>query len=177
MERKAMEAERAANKYKQVEYMQQFIGDAFDGVISGVAHFGFWVETIDTKCEGLVSIHNMTARDEFKHDESEYALVGLHTGRRFRIGDKVKIRVMAANLTKRQLDYDLVEDLEQQPASRPGNISSRPKHKEKERGERVAQGPGKKPKPSKPKSSKPKVEGNNANKPAKAKPRSRKKEL
>ncbi len=181
MERKAMEAERAANKYKQVEYMQQFIGDTFDGVISGVAHFGFWVETIDTKCEGLVSIHNMTARDEFKHDESEYALVGLHTGRRFRIGDKVKIRVMSANLTKRQLDYDLVEDLEEQPTSRPGNIGKpKRKEKEKERGERVQQGPGKKPKPNKP-GSKPKpkaaADNNNANKPAKAKPRSRKKEL
>ena len=117
----------------------------------------------------------MTARDEFKHDESEYALVGLHTGRRFRIGDRVKIRVMAANLTKRQLDYDLVEDLEQQPTSRPVNIS-KPKHKEKERGGQVAQEPGKKPKPQKPKS-KPKAAANNAGKSAKAKPRSRKKEL
>src|SRR5690606_28511412 len=51
MERKAMEAERAGNKYKQVEYMQQFLGEEFEGVISGVAHFGFWVETVDAKCE------------------------------------------------------------------------------------------------------------------------------
>lgn len=110
MERKAMEAERASNKYKQVEYMQQFLGEEFDGVVSGVAHFGFWVETVDTKCEGLVSIHNMTAKDEFQYDESEYALVGLYTGKKIRIGDKVKIRVVAANLVKRQLDYDLIED-------------------------------------------------------------------
>jgi ribonuclease R len=113
MERKAMEAERAANKYKQVEYMQQFIGETFEGVVSGVAHFGFWVETVATKCEGLVSIHNLMAKDEFKHDESEYALIGLNTGRKFRIGDKVMIRVVAANLTKRQLDYDLAEELTQ----------------------------------------------------------------
>ncbi|TWI82443.1 ribonuclease R [Chitinophaga japonensis] len=112
MERKAMEAERAANKYKQVEYMQQYIGETFEGVVSGVAHFGFWVETVATKCEGLVSIHNLLSKDEFRHDEGEYALIGLRTGRKFRIGDKVTIRVLAANLAKRQLDYDLAEELE-----------------------------------------------------------------
>jgi ribonuclease R len=130
MERKAMEAERAANKYKQVEYMQQYIGETFEGVVSGVAHFGFWVETVATKCEGLVSIHNLMAKDEFKHDESEYALIGLHTGRKFRIGDKVTIRVLAANLTKRQLDYDLAEEL---APARPakGGRPAKPKRKEK----------------------------------------------
>jgi ribonuclease R len=90
--------------------MQQYIGEEFDGVVSGVAHFGFWVETVDTKCEGLVSIHNMTTKDEFKYDENEYALIGLFTGRKIRIGDKVRIQVVAANLGKRQLDYDLVEE-------------------------------------------------------------------
>ncbi|TWF42412.1 ribonuclease R [Chitinophaga polysaccharea] len=111
MERKAMEAERAGNKYKQVEYMQQFIGHTFEGVISGVAHFGFWVETMDTKCEGLISIHNLNRREDFQFNEGEYALVGQHTGRKFRIGEKVSIRVVAANLAKRQLDYDLEDEL------------------------------------------------------------------
>lgn len=110
MERKAMEAERASNKYKQVEYMQQFVGDVFDGVVSGVAHFGFWVETVDTKCEGLVSIHNLETKDDFKYDDQEYALIGLHTGRKIRIGDKVKVQVASASLEKRQLDYELIED-------------------------------------------------------------------
>jgi ribonuclease R len=111
MERKAMEAERAGNKYKQVEYMQQFIGHTFDGVISGVAHFGFWVETMDTKCEGLISIHNLNKREEFQYNEGEYSLVGQSTGRKFRIGEKVSIRVVAASLAKRQLDYDLEDEL------------------------------------------------------------------
>ncbi|SKC94729.1 S1 RNA binding domain-containing protein [Chitinophaga ginsengisegetis] len=111
MERKAMEAERAGNKYKQVEYMQQFIGHTFDGVISGVAHFGFWVETVDTKCEGLISIHNLNKREEFQYNEGEYSLVGQSTGRKFRIGEKVSIRVVAASLAKRQLDYDLEDEL------------------------------------------------------------------
>ncbi|WP_211092194.1 ribonuclease R [Chitinophaga eiseniae] len=111
MERKAMEAERAGNKYKQVEYMQQFIGHTFEGVISGVAHFGFWVETMDTKCEGLISIHNLNRREDFQYNEGEYALVGQRTGRKFRIGEKVSIRVVASNLAKRQLDYDLEDEL------------------------------------------------------------------
>jgi ribonuclease R len=127
MERKAMDAERAANKYKQVEYMQQFIGETFEGVVSGVAHFGFWVETVATKCEGLVSIHNLMTKDEFRHDESEYALIGLRTGRKFRIGDKVMIRVLAANMAKRQLDYDLAEELV--PAGKPGKPAKGKKEK------------------------------------------------
>jgi ribonuclease R len=107
-ERAAMEAERAANKYKQVEYMQKFLGEEFEGVISGVASFGFWVETVEHKCEGLVSLNSLLDFDEFRHSESDYALVGQRSGRKFRMGDKVWIKVVAANLTKRQLDYEWV---------------------------------------------------------------------
>jgi ribonuclease R len=105
-ERAAMEAERAANKYKQVEYMRQFLGETFDGVISGVASFGFFVELVDTKCEGLVSLNSLLDFDEFIHIEADYSLVGRRSGRAFRMGDKVRVRVVAANLEKRQLDYE-----------------------------------------------------------------------
>jgi ribonuclease R len=81
-ERAAMEGERAANKYKQVEYMQGFLGEEFEGVISGVSSFGFWVETVEHKCEGLVSINSLMEYDDF--------------------------RLVAANLAKRQLDYEWV---------------------------------------------------------------------
>ncbi|MBS1660884.1 MAG: ribonuclease R [Bacteroidetes bacterium] len=107
-ERAAMESERAANKYKQVEYMQEFLGEEFEGVVSGVASFGFWVETVEHKCEGLVSINNLMEYDDFRHIESDYALVGRRSGRRFRMGDKVTIKVVSANLAKRQLDYEWV---------------------------------------------------------------------
>ena len=107
-ERAAMDSERAANKYKQVEYMQDFLGEEFEGVISGVASFGFWVETIEHKCEGLVSINSLLEYDDFRHIESDYALIGRRSGRRFRMGDKVTIKIVAANLTKRQLDYEWV---------------------------------------------------------------------
>jgi len=107
-ERAAMESERAANKYKQVEYMQGYLGEEFEGVISGVASFGFWVETVEQKCEGLVSINSLLEYDDFRHVESEYSLVGRRSGRQFRMGDKVRIKVVAANLAKRQLDYEWV---------------------------------------------------------------------
>ena len=107
-ERSAMETERAANKYKQVEYMQGFLGEEFDGVISGVAAFGFWVETVEHKCEGLVSINSLLEYDDFRHIESDYCLAGMRSGRSFRMGDKVRIKIVAANLTKRQLDYEWV---------------------------------------------------------------------
>lgn len=107
-ERAAMECERAGNKYKQVEYMQNFLGDEFEGIISGVTSFGFFVETVLHKCEGLVSISSLSEYDDFRHIESEYALAGLKSGRQFRMGDKVFIKVVAANLSKRQLDYEWV---------------------------------------------------------------------
>jgi len=107
-ERAAMEAERAANKYKQVEYMKDFIGEEFEGVISGVASFGFWVETIEHKCEGLVSINSLLTYDDFRLVEGDYSLVGLRSGRKFRMGDKVRIKVVSANLARRQLDYEWV---------------------------------------------------------------------
>ena len=107
-ERAAMESERAANKYKQVEYMSQFLGEEFEGVVSGVASFGFWVETVEHKCEGLVSLFSLSDFDDFRHIEEDYKLVGRRSGRSFRMGDKVNIKVVAANLEKRQLDYELV---------------------------------------------------------------------
>ena len=104
-ERAAMEAERAANKYKQVEFMQNYIGQSFEGIISGVSSFGFWVETLEHKCEGLVSVVSLSEFDDFRLVESDYALVGMRSGRKFSMGEKVTIKVIAANLEKRQLDY------------------------------------------------------------------------
>jgi ribonuclease R len=107
-ERAAMDAERSANKYKQVEYMLEFLGEEFEGVISGVAAFGFWVETVEHKCEGMVSITSLAEYDEFRLVEADYSLVGMRSGRKFRMGDRVRIKVIAANLEKRQLDYEWV---------------------------------------------------------------------
>ncbi|MBX3242057.1 MAG: ribonuclease R [Chitinophagaceae bacterium] len=113
-ERAAMEAERAANKYKQVEYMQNYLGEEFEGIISGVASFGFWVETIEQKCEGLVSVNNLLDYDDFRLVEEDYCLVGRRSGKKFRMGDKIRIKVIAANLGKRQLDYEWVIQAEEE---------------------------------------------------------------
>lgn len=134
-ERAAMEAERAGNKYKQVEYMRDFVGEEFEGVISGVAAFGFWVETIEHKCEGMVSITSLAEYDEFRLVETDYSLVGMRSGRRFRMGDRVRIKVIAANLEKRQLDYEWVltatlEDGEEETATQEAT-RSKPKQKAK----------------------------------------------
>lgn len=107
-ERAAMDCERASNKYKQVEYLKDHLGEVFEGVISGVASFGFWVETVAHKCEGLVSIVSLSDFDDFRAIEGEYSLVGRRSGKVFRMGDKVFIKVVAANLDKRQLDYEWV---------------------------------------------------------------------
>ncbi|OIR00624.1 ribonuclease R [mine drainage metagenome] len=107
-ERAAMECERAGNKYKQVEFLKGHIGEVFEGVVSGVANFGFWVETVEHKCEGLVTVVGLSDYDDFRLVESDYCLVGRRSGRQFKIGDKVWIKVVAANLEKRQLDYEWV---------------------------------------------------------------------
>ena len=108
-ERSAMEAERGANKYKQVEFMQDYVGEDFDAIISGVAAFGFWAETVEHKCEGMVSMADLSEFDDFVFMEAEYCLVGQGTGIRFQIGDKVKVKVVSANLDKRQIDFTVLE--------------------------------------------------------------------
>ncbi|MEN9570312.1 MAG: ribonuclease [Bacteroidota bacterium] len=132
-ERKAMETERAANKYKQVEFMQDYLGHEFDAVVSGVASFGFFVETVLHKCEGLVSIRDISDYDEFRLDETDYALVGVRTGQKFRMGDAVKIQVAAANLDKRQLDYHWVVTTPPPPGTKknkqPGKSPAKTKKK------------------------------------------------
>lgn len=108
MERRAVDAERASVKYKQVEFMQDKIEKEFDGVVSGLTDWGIYVEIVDNKCEGMVSIKSISD-DYYEFDEEEYRIIGRHTGRQFEIGDAVRIEVVNANLSRRQLDYKLVE--------------------------------------------------------------------
>jgi len=108
MERKAVEAERASTKYKQVEFMQDKIGQQFEGVVSGLTEWGIYVEIAENKCEGMVSIKGI-ADDFYEFDEEEYMIIGRHSGRKFEIGDEVRVEVTQANLSRRQLDYKLVD--------------------------------------------------------------------
>ena len=107
MEQKASEAERESIRYKQIEYMADKVGQVFDGIISGVAEWGIFVEEITTRTDGLVglrSLHN----DFYEYDQKKFALVGRRTGTTYRLGDKVKIKLMKTDLRERQVDYILV---------------------------------------------------------------------
>ncbi len=112
MERRAVEAERASIKYKQVEFMQDKVGQVFDGVISGLTDWGIYVEIIENKCEGMISLTSLVD-DFYEFDKEDYMIVGRHSGRKFEIGDEMKIEVINANLSRRQLDYRLAEDGEE----------------------------------------------------------------
>lgn len=107
MEQLAANAERASVKYKQVEFMKDNVGKEFQGVVSGVTQWGIYVELNDSKCEGMVSVRSLTD-DFYEYDEAEFALIGNRTKKRYTMGDEVEIRVVSANLAKKQLDFEMV---------------------------------------------------------------------
>lgn len=109
MEQLAANAERASIKYKQVEYMNDHIGEEYDGMISGVTEWGLYVEINDNKCEGLVPVRDL-ADDFYDLDEKNYCLVGRRHNNRYRLGDNIKVRVARANLDKKQLDFAIVDE-------------------------------------------------------------------
>ncbi len=111
MERTAAMAERASIKYKQVEFMQDKLGQIFDGVISGITEWGMYVEIVENKIEGMVSLREMDD-DFYIFNEKEYSIIGQSHGKKFTIGDQVQIQISKANLRRKQLDFILVDELE-----------------------------------------------------------------
>lgn len=109
MEQLAATAERASIKYKQVEYMQEHLGEQYSGIISGVTEWGLYVELNDNLCEGLVPMRDL-ADDYYDFDEKNHCLVGRRHNHRYRLGDNVDIKVARADLEKKQLDFILVDD-------------------------------------------------------------------
>lgn len=109
MERNAMEAERAATKVMQVEYMQRHLGDEFEAVVSGVTHFGLFVEINDMLVEGMVHVRDLDD-DYYLYDEKKYTLTGRRAGRQFRLGDKLRVQVTSVNTEERRIDFRIAED-------------------------------------------------------------------
>jgi ribonuclease R len=109
MEQRAVQAERTSIKYKQVEFMQDRIGEVFDGVISGVTDWGIYVELTENKCEGMISLKELTG-DFYFFDEKNYCITGMHNKKSYQLGADVKVEVMRANLEKKQLDFKLVDE-------------------------------------------------------------------
>ena len=106
-EKRASDAERASIKYKQVEYMSKRLGKSFEGVISGITEWGMYVEEIETKCEGLVRVRDMSD-DFYVFNEKKLELLGQKKKKSYRLGDKVKIKVKAADLERKTIDYVLI---------------------------------------------------------------------
>ena len=105
----AVQAERASVKYKQVEFLKDHIGEEYDGIISGVNEWGFYVELTDNHCEGMVPVRELSD-DFYEYDESNYCLVGARTRRRFEIGQPVRVEIIRADLARRQLDFALASN-------------------------------------------------------------------
>jgi ribonuclease R len=109
MEQLANSAERASIKYKQVEFMSDKIGMIFDGVISGVTEWGLYVELNENRCEGMISMRDLR-HDFYEYDEKTYSLTGRRNKQKYSLGDPVKIKVVRANLERKQLDFILIDD-------------------------------------------------------------------
>ena len=109
MEQIASNAERASIRYKQVEFMRDRLGEIYDGVISGVTEWGFYVELNDSMCEGLVPIRDL-ADDYYDFDDKNYCLIGRRHGVKYTLGDEVKVQVARADLERKQLDFALIDD-------------------------------------------------------------------
>ncbi len=108
MEQLAMNAERTSIKYKAVEFMKERIGQTFDGYISGLTEWGIYVEVQPYKIEGMILIRDIED-DFFYFDEETYSLIAHYSNKRYQIGDKIRIKVIRADLIKRQLDFALVQ--------------------------------------------------------------------
>ncbi len=116
MEQLAANAERASVKYKQVEFLSDKIGEEFDAKVSGVTEYGIYAEIIENRCEGLIAVRFL-GNEPFDFDDRNYALVGRKTHHKFCLGDKIRIRVVRANLMQKQLDFEFVAKLEAAPGT------------------------------------------------------------
>lgn len=108
MEKKAIEAERASIKYKQVEFMLDKIGEQFTGNVSGLTRWGIYVELEDTKIEGMIPLNSLND-DIYRFDDRKNIVVGIHHGDVFEFGDRLRIQVYGADIILKQLDFRLVK--------------------------------------------------------------------
>ena len=132
MEKLAADAERSSIKYKQVQYLTDKIGQEFDGIISGVTEWGIFVEIIENHCEGMVRLRELRD-DNYYFDEDNYCLRGRKSGKVFTLGDKVRIEIKRADLVKKQLDFALVEVLEERTRENISSTNKRDQHKRKQK--------------------------------------------
>jgi ribonuclease R len=109
MEINATQAERASIKFKQVQFLQDKVGQEFLGVISGVSEWGLFVELVDNYCEGMVRLRDLND-DYYYLDEENYRVVGKKYGLTYQMGDEVTVRVKNVDLDRKQIDFELIQD-------------------------------------------------------------------
>jgi len=107
-ERKAITAERESIKYKQVEFIMDHVGETFDGRVTGFIAKGMFVEIIESKVEGMIEFNKLN--EVYIMDESKLKVVGKRTGEIIKIGDHIRIKVIDADLQRRRVDFELVEE-------------------------------------------------------------------
>ena len=107
MEKLSTDAERSSIKYMQVKYLMGKEGHEFNALVSGVTEFGMFVELEDSLCEGLVSMRDIKD-DHYVLNKESYSLIGRKTGKKFQLGDPLRVRVRNVDLVKKQLDFELV---------------------------------------------------------------------
>ena len=157
MEKRAADAERASIKYKQAEFLSDKIGQSFPALISGVSKWGIYAEIEGNKCEGMIPIGSLHG-DYYMLDEDNYQVIGRRYGRCYKLGDPITIRVKGVDMTKKIIDFDLVDvDLEQ-----PRHTNSRKGKSHPDKPERSRKAHDK---PSKEKNKTAKSKGKSARKP------------
>ncbi|QKG85844.1 ribonuclease R [Kroppenstedtia pulmonis] len=145
-ERLAIDAERETDDLKKAEFMQDKVGETYEGIISSVTSFGMFVE-LENTIEGLVHVSYMTD-DYYQYHEQTYSLIGERTGKRYHIGDPVKVKVTGVNLDEHKVDFELVEEAGGKAVSVPrkaGRTEEKKKRQERSKPARgKAAGPGRK---------------------------------
>ncbi len=111
MEKRASDAERLFTKYKQAEYLSEQVGETFVGIISGVTEWGIYVEIVENKCEGMIRLRDIND-DFYVLDPENYSIVGQRFKRKYQLGDEVNIKVKKVELTKKQIDFELITNEE-----------------------------------------------------------------
>ena len=122
MERRADEAERETEKLKKVQYMEDKIGQIFDGVISGITAWGIYVELPDT-VEGMIHVSRL-AGDYYYYSEESYEMIGRDTGRCFKLGQRIRIMVDGVDYLQKSIDFVLAPESEEEYGERRNEAGS-----------------------------------------------------
>lgn len=155
MEKRAADAERSSVKYKQAEFLSDKIGQTFPALISGVSKWGIYAEIEGNKCEGMIPFHSLKD-DMYMLDEDNYQVVGRRTGRVFKLGDPVKIRVKGVDMIKKLIDFELADEADRQMVDAILDVNPRTKRQERQARGRKGKGGKSESKSSSKKSDSPK---------------------